>query len=205
MEKIKNIFLKKEFFWRCLWESFSERLTFELRKSVKLIAFPNVTGYNSIYWWLEWNKGRGKKNSLLLLPACWVDLRFTFSVPQSRIYTIGSLGSQDFRLGLNYTTVFLDLHIFFFFFNFLLFRAAPAAYGSSQNRGQTGATATSLLTIATATWDLTCVCSLHNSSWQCWSLIHWARPGIKPVSSWKLVRFIPAAPQWALPGSPHVK
>ena len=30
------------------------------------------------------------------------------------------------------------------------------------------------------------------------SLTHWARPGIKPASSWMLVRFISAAPQWEL-------
>ena len=30
------------------------------------------------------------------------------------------------------------------------------------------------------------------------SLIHWARPGIKPTSSW-LVRFVTPEPQWELP------
>ena len=30
------------------------------------------------------------------------------------------------------------------------------------------------------------------------SLAHWARPGIKPTSSWILVRFISAAPWWEL-------
>ena len=36
----------------------------------------------------------------------------------------------------------------------------------------------------TATWDQ--------------SLTHWARPGIEPVSSWMLVRFVSTAPQWEL-------
>ena len=31
------------------------------------------------------------------------------------------------------------------------------------------------------------------------SLIHWARPGIKPVSSWILVRFVSTEPQRELP------
>ena len=31
------------------------------------------------------------------------------------------------------------------------------------------------------------------------SLTHWARPGIKPASSWILVGFVSAAPQWELP------
>ena len=30
------------------------------------------------------------------------------------------------------------------------------------------------------------------------SLTHWARPGIEPTSSWILVRFITAEPQWVL-------
>jgi len=31
------------------------------------------------------------------------------------------------------------------------------------------------------------------------SLTHWARPGIKPTSSWIRVRFITAEPRWELP------
>ena len=31
------------------------------------------------------------------------------------------------------------------------------------------------------------------------SLTHWARPGIEPVPSWMLVRFISADPRWELP------
>ena len=31
------------------------------------------------------------------------------------------------------------------------------------------------------------------------SLTHWARPGIKPTSSWMLVGFVTAEPQWELP------
>ena len=33
------------------------------------------------------------------------------------------------------------------------------------------------------------------------SLTHWARPGIEPTTSWFLVRFASAAPQWELLGS----
>ena len=45
---------------------------------------------------------------------------------------------------------------------------------------------------ATATPDLSCVCDLH----------HWARPGIKPESSWILVGFVTTEPQWKLPNPP---
>ena len=39
---------------------------------------------------------------------------------------------------------------------------------------------------ATATWDPSRVCDLHHSSWQC----HWARPRIKPASTWILLGFV---------------
>ena len=45
-------------------------------------------------------------------------------------------------------------------------------------------------TTATATPDWSCICDLHHSSWQCRSLTHWTRPGIKPASSWILVGFV---------------
>ena len=48
---------------------------------------------------------------------------------------------------------------------FLLFRAIPSAYGSSQARGRIGAPAVACAT-AMATWDLSCVYYLHHSSRQ---------------------------------------
>ena len=48
---------------------------------------------------------------------------------------------------------------------------------------------------ATATWDPSCVCDLHHSSWQTQSLTHLGRLGIKPTSSWILVGFVTAEPQ----------
>ena len=81
-----------------------------------------------------------------------------------------------------------------------LFRAAHAAYGSSQSR--------SLIRAAAACWPAP-------QSQQCWiqassvsyttalshtgSLTHWARPGSKPTSSWILIRFVSAVPQCELP------
>ena len=46
----------------------------------------------------------------------------------------------------------------FILFYFLLSRAAPAAYGSSQAGGLIGTT-------ATVTWDMSRICDLHHSSW----------------------------------------
>ena len=46
---------------------------------------------------------------------------------------------------------------------------------------------------ATATWGPNCLW------WQRRITNHWARPGIQPASSWTLVRFVSAVPQWELP------
>ena len=66
----------------------------------------------------------------------------------------------------------------FFFLVFCLFRAAPAACGGSQARGQIGAVAA----------------DLHYSHSNTGSLTHWSRPGIKPSTSWFLVGFVSAEP-----------
>ena len=49
-------------------------------------------------------------------------------------------------------------------------------------------------TTATAMPDLTCICDLHHSSQQCWMLNPMSKAGIKPTSSWILVRFITTEP-----------
>ena len=58
-------------------------------------------------------------------------------------------------------------------------------------------------TIATATAmpDLSRICHLNYSTahGNAGSLTHWAKPGIKPASSWILVRLISAVPQWEIP------
>ena len=75
-------------------------------------------------------------------------------------------------------------------------RGAPAAYGSSQARGQTGAAATSQpqqCQVRAASDTYTTACS--NTG----SLTHWARPGVEPTSSWMLVGFLI---RWATKGTP---
>ena len=88
---------------------------------------------------------------------------------------------------------------FFFFFIFWLFRAAPTAYGSYQARGSNWGCSFPAYTTATETMDLSRVCNLHHSSWQPKYLTDWAKPGIKPASSWILVRFITTKPWQDLP------
>ena len=70
-----------------------------------------------------------------------------------------------------------------FLFIFFFFRVAPAAYGSSQARGQIRAP------------SVTYVSALGNAR----SSTHWARPGIKLTFSWILVRLVTTELQWELP------
>ena len=69
---------------------------------------------------------------------------------------------------------FLSFPFFLFLYLFLLFRAASAAYGSSQDRGQFRAAAVGF-------------CHSHSNAR---SLIHWAKPEIELTSSWILVGFV---------------
>ena len=78
-------------------------------------------------------------------------------------------------------------HYFLFFlacFFFFFFRAAGAACGSSQAGGRG--------------WMKATAASLHHSHSKARSLTHWARVGIEPASSWILVGFFSAEPQWEL-------
>ena len=80
--------------------------------------------------------------------------------------------------------------------------AAPVAYRSSQLGVQSELQLPACAT-ATEVWDPSCICDLHHTAHtNARSLTHWARPGIKPASSWLLVRFVTAEPQWELQGLP---
>ena len=75
-----------------------------------------------------------------------------------------------------------DWHFFSFFFSCFL-GLPPATYGSSEARGWIRALAT----------------GLHHRRSNTGSLTHRAKPGIKPASSWMLVRF-----RWAMKGTPDI-
>ena len=78
------------------------------------------------------------------------------------------------RLGIQVFFVCL----FCWFVLFFALRVPPMAYGGSQARGQIRATAA----------------GLRHSHRNARSLTHWARPVIKPATSWFLVRFISIVP-----------
>ena len=83
--------------------------------------------------------------------------------------------------GSIYILFYLLILILFYFLVF--FRAAFAAYGCSQSRGQIGAAAA----------------CLHHSHGNARSVTHWARPGIEPASLWMLARFLT---HWSTTGTP---
>ena len=80
---------------------------------------------------------------------------------------------------------------FLFFLSFFLFRATMYLQHMEvpQARGRTGAAAAGLL-LHRATWDLSHICDLLQSLWQCYFLTYWARLGIQPISSWALCRVL---------------
>ena len=80
--------------------------------------------------------------------------------------------------------------VFKAFFFFGLFRATPEANGGSQAKGRIGAVAASLHHSHSHTKS-------EPSSWQR-QILNQVRPGIKPASSWILVRFVSAEPRWEL-------
>ena len=55
---------------------------------------------------------------------------------------------------------------------------------------------------ATATWDLSPSATYTTAHGNAGSLTLWARPGIKPASSWTLVGFVTAEPPWEFHSSP---
>ena len=91
--------------------------------------------------------------------------------------------------------------LFCFLFLFLLFKAAPAAYGSSQARSWIGAVAAGLgpqkQQCRIQATSLTYSAAPSNAR----SLAHWVRPGIKPTSSWILVGFVTC---WAATETPQI-
>ena len=97
-------------------------------------------------------------------------------------YWHGVLAWQPPRGG-SWAGVPLQVDFVFLFCFVLLYRATPAANGSSRARGRVGAAAVGLC---------------HSRS-HLGSLTHWTRPWIKPTSLWILVGFVSVVPRWGLP------
>jgi len=124
-------------------------------------------------------------------PVLWV----------SEFWQPSSLASSDPMCFLSFFFLFFFFFfLFFFFFGlFAISWATPTAYGGSQARGLIRAVATSLRhshSNALPKPRLRPTPSAHGNTG---SLTYWARPEIKPATSWFLVWF---ANHWAMAGTP---
>ena len=134
-----------------------------------------------------------------LLPHCWMSL-FTVSsweclfplIIQARVPFYVQPWFRRVHSRFPGDSVFI-----FFIFYFCLFRDTPSAYGGSQAGGLTQAIAAGLHHSHSNTRSephLQATQPQGNAR----SSIHWARPGIQPVSSWILVTFVSPEPWWEL-------
>ena len=103
----------------------------------------------------------------------------------------------SFFLSLSLSLSFLFVCFFFFSSGSWLFKATHEAYGSSQAKGEIGVVAAGLY--HTAMQDPSRICNPYHSSQQHQILNLLGEARIKPKSSWILVRFVTAEPQWELP------
>ena len=99
------------------------------------------------------------------------------------IWAIESFKLINSEKNQSYHLSFFSSFLCLFYYYFSLFRASLVAYGSSWATGLIGAAAVGLF----------------HSLWQHQILNQWAWPGIKPISSWILVRFLA---RWATMGTP---
>ena len=83
----------------------------------------------------------------------------------------------------------MDYSTFRLFFG-LLFRAIPATYGNSQDRGRIGARAACLCHSHSNIGSKPCLSPTPQLTVTLDSLTQWARPGIWSTHSWVLVRFL---------------
>ena len=96
--------------------------------------------------------------------------------------------------------VLFNIYFFSFFF-FCFLRAISVASGGSRARGPIRATAASLHHSHSNMGSKLCLWPTPQLK-ACGALIHWARPGIEPKSSWILVKFLT---YWATMGTPFFK
>ena len=144
------------------------------------ITLTQCKGENLIAW------EAGNREFTLILPFCVFQWQLDLLLHNCRAQVSGFVWTQEkCRRSLRNSALF-----FFFFF---LFRATPAAYGGSQARGPIRAVAAGLYHSHSnvGSESATYTTAQGNAG----SLTHWVRPGIKPETSWFLVRFVSSVPQ----------
>ena len=94
--------------------------------------------------------------------------------------------------------IFREPGFFFFFFFFFFFLGPHPQHTKFPRLGVSSELQLLAYATATAKPDSSCICDLHHISQQDQFLTHWTRPGIEPVSSGILVRFVSC---WATTGT----
>ena len=90
-------------------------------------------------------------------------------------------------------------HQHFLFIYLFILRAVYTTHGGSQVRGPVGAVADGLCHSHSNTRSEQRLQSVPQlMAIPTGSSTHWVRPGVEPVSSWTLLRFVSAEPQWEL-------
>ena len=126
--------------------------------------------------------------------SSWMLLRFISTEPRQELHTCIII--------LRFIDDVPIVHLkkfFLIYFIFCLFRAILTTYGGSQAKGWIGAAAANLHhSHSNARFEPQSV-TYTTAHCNTGSLTHWARPGIKPESSWILVGF---RNHWAIMGTP---
>ena len=154
----------------------------DLKGKMRQIKYflEELSSWNILNYWSKFSSLRGqvKVNSFNAIPLEKNDFK--------RIPT----GNAHFLKGcLLLPMLEIQRTFYLFIYLFIALKATPVAHGSSQVRGQIRAAASGLCmpqqrrTRAASAIHTTAYCNAR--SW-----MHWARPGIKPASSWILVRFL---------------
>ena len=143
-------------------------------------------------WLLKWRLDPGGNSQITLIAHKWKS--YTEKLPLTIPQRLRGLEKYNKQCRVFFWTY--KCHYTFFFF--LLFRATPLAYGSSQARGWIGATEAGLCHTEQRQIQ---VASVTNTTAQgnARSPTYWARPGIELTSSSILVGLVSMVWQWELP------
>ena len=153
------------------------------------ILFDNMLF--ALYWWRIW--GSEKPSNLSQASQCLVAEQ-NFSTWACMPDPIGWSPMKDILF-------YFNIYIYFF----LLFRAAPVAYESSQASGLIGANSCRPTPQAQGLGIRATSATYTTAQGNTRLLTHWTRPGIEPVTSWFLVGFVSTAPWRELPHERYFK
>ena len=142
------------------------------------MSYLSTTSYSLLWWAIRIKLGINELLSLLLRklhsPVCHLTQTILFEV----------ILNLNYKSSIGFCPVFLFVSFCF------LFRAAPTAYDSSQARGQIGDTDANLHHSLSNAISGPYLCYTPLLTAMPDPLTQWARPGIKPASSWTLYQVL---------------